>query len=170
MYDIERCTFYKEEQLVKILILYFSKTGHTLEAAHATAEGIRSAGSEVDLVTVNDFQASMMTEYEGLIVGSPCWAGSITSTGVAKPVLRAVDSLPPDCLKGKRCGGISVYAQKGGETTVKHLGTLLSRKGCEDYRPGPAAKAGSLASLWKGPSVGVQDEARFKAYGVEFVA
>lgn len=155
---------------MKILILYFSKTGHTLEAANATADGIRSAGSEADMVTVSDFQASMVPDYEGLIVGSPCWAGSVTSTGVAKPILRALDSLSPDCLKGKRCGGISVHSTMGGETTVVHLGKLLSRKGCEDYRPGPAAKAGRPLSLWKGPSVGARDEARFKAYGAEFVA
>jgi len=154
---------------MKVLILYFSKTGHTLEAANATSEGIRSAGAEAELVTVSDFQASMLADYEGLIVGSPCWAGSLTSTGVAKPILRAVDSLPPDCLKGKRCGGFSVHSQMGGETTVTYLGTLLSQKGCEDYRPGPTAQAGVPFSLWKGASVGSGDEARFKAYGAEFV-
>ena len=155
---------------MKVLILYSSKTGHTLEAANATAEGIRSAGSEADLVTVSDFQASMVADYEGFIVGSPCRSGSVTSTCVAKPVRRALDSLSPDCLKGKRCGGISVHSITGGETTVTYLGTLLSRKGCEDYRPGPAAKAGAPLSVWKGPSVGAQDEARFKAYGAQFVA
>ncbi len=154
---------------MRILILYYSKTGHMLEAANATAEGIRSAGSEADLVVVNDFGAATIVDYEGLILGSPCWAGSVTPWGVARPVLRALDSLPADCLKGKRCGGISVHSKMGGKTTVRTLGMLLSKKGCEDYRPGPAAKAGVPLSLWKGPSVGVQDEKRFKAYGAEFV-
>jgi menaquinone-dependent protoporphyrinogen IX oxidase len=36
---------------MKVLILCFTKTGHTLEAANATAEGIRSVGSEADLLT-----------------------------------------------------------------------------------------------------------------------
>jgi menaquinone-dependent protoporphyrinogen IX oxidase len=31
---------------MKVLILYHTKTGPTLEAANATAEGIRSAGEE----------------------------------------------------------------------------------------------------------------------------
>ena len=154
---------------MKILILYFSKTGHSLEAANATAEGIRSAGSEADLVAVSDFHASTVADYEGLILGSPCWAGSVTPWGVAKPVLSALDSLPPDCLKEKPCGGISVHSKMGGKTTVRTLGRLLSRKGCEDYRPGPAAKAGIPFSLWKGPSVEARDEERFKAYGAEFV-
>ncbi len=154
---------------MRIMVLYYSKTGHTLEAAKATAEGIRSAGSKADLVAVNDFGAAAVADYDGLILGSPCWAGCVTPRGVAKPVLQALDSLPPDCLKGKRCGGISVHSKMGGKTTVGTLGRLLFRKGCDDYRPGPAARAGIPFSLWKGPSVGARDEGRFKAYGAEFV-
>ena len=52
--------------------------------------------------------------------------------------------------------------------SVNRLRDLLSKKGCKDYRPGPVAKAGVPFSLWKGPSVGPQDEERFKAYGAEF--
>ena len=102
-------------------------------------------------------------------MGSPCWAGSLTAGGVAKVVRLAIQSLPPDCLKGKRCGGVSVHAKIGGDTTVKTLGRLLSEKGCEDYRPGPAVKAGVPFSGRIGPSVGPQDEELFRAFGSEFV-
>ncbi len=155
---------------MNVLVLYYSKTGHTLEAANATAEGIRSAGSEVDLVAVKDVQAAAVADYDGVILGSPCWAGSITGRGVAGPVARALDSLPGECLKDKRCGGISVHSKTGGKNTVMALGKLLSRKGCTDYRPGPAGKAGTPFGVLKGPSLGAPDEARFKAYGAEFVA
>jgi len=158
-----------KEYTMKIAMLYYSKTGHTLEAVSATAEGIRSAGGEVDIISVSDFSSATISNYDGLIVASPCRAGSVTSSGVAKAVVRALDSLPPDCLKGKRCGGISVHAKAGGETTVDTLGRLLFQRGCEEYTPGPVAKAGVPFSVWKGPSVGVQDEARFKGYGAEFV-
>ena len=119
---------------------------------------------------MNDFDAAAVADCEGFILASPCWAGSVTPWGVARPVINALERLQPDSLKGKRCGGISVHSMTGGETTVAYLGTLLSRKGCEDYRPGPAAKAGAPLSVWKGPAVGTQDEARFRAYGAEFVA
>ena len=155
---------------MKVLVLYFSKTGHTLEAANATAAGIRSVGSEADIVTAGDFQPSMIADCDALIVGSPCRSGSVTSTGVAKPIRRALDSLPGDCLAGRRCGGISVNSTTGGNTTVTHLGELVNEKGCADYRPGPVAKAGVPLSLWKGPSVSAEDSERFKAYGAEFVA
>lgn len=154
---------------MKVLILYFTKTGHTLEAANATAEGIRSAGSEVDLVPIKDFNAVELAYYDALIVGSPCWNGAISSSGVAKPITQALNTLTPETLKGKRCGGISVNASMGGENTVKTMGKILAQKGCEDYRPGPVAKAGVPLSLWKGPSVTPKDEELFKAFGTEFV-
>lgn len=75
---------------MRILVLYHSKTGHTLEAANATAEGIRSAGSDATIVAVTDFQADSAAEYDALILGSPCWAGSITHSGVARPIAQLV--------------------------------------------------------------------------------
>jgi len=49
--------------MMKILILYYSKTGHTLEAANATANGIRSAGAQVDVISVSDFQIETIANY-----------------------------------------------------------------------------------------------------------
>jgi flavodoxin len=154
---------------MKVLILYYTKTGHTLEAANATAQGIRSAGSEADLVTVKAFDAADLAHYDALIVGSPCWAGSLTPLGVAEPMVKALDALAPGSLAGKRGSGISVHSGIGGATTVRTIGEILAQKGCEDYRPGPVARAGVPFSLWKGPSVSREDEARFTAFGAEFV-
>ncbi|MBT3379902.1 MAG: hypothetical protein HN742_03290 [Lentisphaerae bacterium] len=155
---------------MNVTILYYTKTGHTLEAATAVAEGIRSAGSEAELVPIEDAVLESLADSAGLIVASPCWAGSITPSGVARPVAEVLDSLPPDCLSGKRCGGVAVHSTTGGKRTVKTLGRRLADKGCTDYRAGPAAKAGSALSLWKGPSVQPDDEERFRAYGADFVA
>jgi len=154
---------------MKIMILYYSKTGHTLEAANAVAEGIRAVGSEVDLVDVKNFDPAALAEVDGLIVGSPCWAGSITGAGIARPLIHPLKTLPADCLKEKRGGGISVHSATGGANTVNALGKFLSQKGCAAFRPGPAAKAGLPFSPWKGPSVTAQDKERFKAYGAGFV-
>ena len=154
---------------MKVLILYFTKTGHTLEAANATAEGIRSAGSEADLIAAQDFDPAQLAGYEALIVASPCWAGSTGRLLLPKPLDRALTALATDALREKRCGVISVHAGIGGENTIQRLGERLVQKGCTDYRPGPAARAGTPFSLWKGPSVKPEDEARFKAYGAAFV-
>lgn len=153
---------------MRILLLYHSKTGHTLEAANATAEGIRTAGAEADIIAATDFEINSMTQYDGLILASPCWAGSVTGSGIAKPIKKLINDLPVDSLKGRRCGGISVHSKTGGENTVKALGKLAKSKGCSNFSSGPAAKAGVALSLWKGPSVSPNDIERYKAYGAEF--
>ena len=153
---------------MKVLILYFTKTGHTLEAVSAVAEGICSAGSVVDIVATADFDAADLEGYDGLIVGSPCWNGAFGS-GIAKPVVQVLDKLPPNARKGKRGGGISVYGGVGGENTVKAIGNVLVQLGCEHYESGLAVRAGTPLSLWKGPSVSVGDEERLRAYGTQFV-
>ena len=153
---------------MKILILYHTKTGHILEAADAVAEGIRSAGSDVDLIPVRDFDPGQLADYDALIVASPCWGGSITPSGVAFPILQALNGLGPDALGDAKCAGISVHSGTGGETTIRTIGEILTRKGCQAYTPGPVARAGIPFSLWKGPSVPPEDEARFVAFGREF--
>jgi multimeric flavodoxin WrbA len=154
---------------MRVLILYHTKTGHTLEAADAAAEGIRVAGSEVDLVTAGEFSPAKLAGYDALLVGSPCWWGSVAG-GVATPVQRALAGLSPDALRGKRCGAISVGAFAGANKTVANIGSTLSDKGCADFRPGPTARAGVPLSLTKGPSVTVQDEERIRAFGARFVS
>lgn len=155
---------------MKVLILYYTKTGHTLEAANATAEGIKAAGSDVVLVKADSFSPDMLSNCDAMIAASPCHAGSINKNdGIAKAIKKVLNSLEPGALKGKRCGGISVNAGAGAENTVRNMGTIIKEKGCEDYRPGPVARAGSPISLWKGPSVTPEDAERFKTFGSEFV-
>jgi hypothetical protein len=84
-------------------------------------------------------------------------------------VVKALDALAPGSLRGIRGGGISVNSGVGAENTVRTIGEMLTQKGCEDYRPGPVARAGVPFSLWVGPSVSAEDEAHFTAFGAEFV-
>ena len=154
---------------MKVLMLYYTKTGHTLEAANATAEGIRSAGSAVDLVAAKDFDSAQLADYDAMIVASPCWAGSVGRPILAKPIDGALAALDTGDLREKRCGGISVHSGVGAENTVQRIGEIVVQNGCTDFRPGPVARAGVPLSIWKGPSVSPQDEARFKDYGAAFV-
>jgi len=155
---------------MKVLILYYTKTGHTLEAVNAVAEGIKNAGSGVDIVNVKDFIADKVSDFDALIVGSPCWVGGVSKkAGIAGPVKKALNELKADALNGKKCGGVSVNAGTGGEVTLKNIKAIIMDKGGKEYIPGPVARAGSPISLWKGPSVSAKDLELYKAYGAEFV-
>ena len=154
---------------MKVMIVYHTKTGHTLEAANAVAEGIRSAGSEVDLVAAKEFAAGQVASYDALLVGSPCWFGSVVG-GIATPVSKALESLDAGALQGKKCAAISVGSFGGAKGTVAAMGAILQQKGCAEFVPGPTAFAGVPLSVVKGPSVRAKDEDRFRAFGAQFVA
>jgi multimeric flavodoxin WrbA len=154
---------------MKVLILYYTKTGHTLEAVNAVAEGIKNAGSGVEIVNVKDFVADKVSGFDALIVGSPCWAGSMSKkAGIAKPVKKVLDELKADALNGKKCGGVSVHAGNGGEVTLNNIKEIVMNKGGKEYLPGPVARAGSPLSLWKGPSISAKDLGLYKTYGAKF--
>jgi len=155
---------------MRVFVLYYTKTGHTLEAAKATAAGIRAAGSEADLVSVDGFDVTQLSDYDALVVGCPCWAGITGRAILPPPMERALNALPEGILAGKRGGGVSVHSGTGAEATVRHIGEVLTQKGCEDYKPGPVARAGVPFSLWVGPSVSPEDESQFRAYGTTFVS
>ncbi len=155
---------------MKVLILYYTKTGHTLEAGNAVAEGIKNAGYEVDLVDIKSFSSDKISGYDAMIVGSPCWTGSMRKKeGLAFPLKKTLVALPSDILKGKKCGGFSVNAGAGGDVTIANIGVILKEKGCETYIPGHVARAGSPLSLWKGASVSAEDLEIYKKYGSDFV-
>ena len=149
------------------LLLYHTKTGHTLEAANAIVQGIQSAGGSVTLVLAKDFTPQTINQYDVLIIGSPCWGGSIAN-GISTPIADAINKITNE-VTGKLCAGFSVNAGYGGESTVKSLGERLKAKGCADYAAGPVAKAGAPLSMWIGPAVKPEDLARYRAFGEDLV-
>jgi flavodoxin len=149
------------------LLLYHTKTGHTLEAANAIVKGIQSAGGSVMLVLAKDFTPQTINQYDVLIVGSPCWGGSIAS-GVSTPISDAMKTITNE-VKGKLCAGFSVNASFGAKSTVKSIGERLKEKGCTEYVEGPVAKAGAPLSMWVGPTVKPEDLDRYRAFGEDLV-
>jgi len=63
----------------KVAIVYYTGTGNTEAMARFVAEGAK-AGSDiqVDVVNIGDFPAEKALEYDGLVVGSPTYYGSMS--------------------------------------------------------------------------------------------
>ncbi len=64
---------------MKTLVLYYSRGGTTKKIGQIIAEEIKKAGVEVDLVSVESCDPKSLLEYDGIIVGSPTYYGTLAS-------------------------------------------------------------------------------------------
>lgn len=135
------------------LIIYHTKTGHTLEAVTPIADGLKSKNVTAEIVLAKELNSEKINDAEIIVFGTPCWGGSSGITGVATPIQKAIKKLDKQALANKICVGVAVHAKNGGEATLKHLEKLLSAKGCKQMIKAPVAKAGVLTSIIKGKSV-----------------
>ncbi len=101
----------------KVLIIYYSRTGNTRAMATAVEEGVKSEGLDVQLKDVKDVSPRELLEYEGIIIGSPTYYG--TMAGQIKLLLDESVKYHGK-LAGKVGGAFSSSGILGGgnETTV----------------------------------------------------
>ena len=101
----------------KVLIIYYSRTGNTEAMAKAVEEGVRSEGLDVQCTVVNDVSVKELLEYEGIVIGSPTYYG--TMAGEIKLLLDKSVKYHGK-LAGKVGGAFSSSGILGGgnETTV----------------------------------------------------
>ena len=62
----------------KLAIIFFSKTGNTEAMARLIAEGAQDEGGvEVHVARVEDFSLDRVVEFDGFVLGSPTYYGSM---------------------------------------------------------------------------------------------
>lgn len=142
------------------LVTYFSKTGHTRQAAEDVARGLEMAGVKAVIKSLGEVGKEELKGYSIVAVGSPTRAGN-----PARMVRRFFKGLGRKELKGKVATGFSAYAGMRGKHTVKGLRKLLKKHGASKVVKGVAVKAGAPLSLWKGPDASERDVARLIELG-----
>ncbi|MGD6933528.1 MAG: flavodoxin family protein [Candidatus Bathyarchaeia archaeon] len=65
--------------MVKILVVYDSRTGHTETMACAVAKGAEKAGAEVTVKKVDKTTPEDLVAADGIIMGSPVYFGQMTA-------------------------------------------------------------------------------------------
>jgi NAD(P)H dehydrogenase (quinone) len=65
--------------MVKILIVYDTRTGHTEKMAFAVAKGAEKTGAEVTTKKVDQATPEDMLASDGIIMGSPVYFGQMTA-------------------------------------------------------------------------------------------
>jgi len=103
--------------MFKILVIYYSQTGNTKKMADSVAEGIKKEGVEVEIEDVKDTKSEELLKYDGIIIGSPTYYGSM-----AAPIKGLLDDSVKfhGKLDGKVGAAFSSSANIGGgnETTI----------------------------------------------------
>lgn len=103
--------------MAKILIVYYSRTGNTMQMARLVEEGIRSEGMDVETKDVEEVKTPELLKVEGIIFGSPTYYG-----GMAAPLKKLMDESVEfhGELEGKVGAAFSSSANIGGgnETTI----------------------------------------------------
>ncbi len=63
----------------KVLVLYYSRTGNTEKMAKMIAQGLTDKGVTVDLKRVEEISVDNLPEYDGYIIGSPNYFGTMAA-------------------------------------------------------------------------------------------
>jgi NAD(P)H dehydrogenase (quinone) len=69
-----------------VLVTYYSRTGNTKKMAELITAGLTAQGIKADLISVEQVQIDSLPSYDGFIVGSPNYFGTI-----AWPVKKFID-------------------------------------------------------------------------------
>ena len=70
----------------KVLVTYYSQSGNTQKMARLIADCLSSKGVQADLVPVQEVEIDSLPSYDGFIVGSPNYFGTM-----AWPVKKFID-------------------------------------------------------------------------------
>ncbi len=95
----------------KIVVVYWSGTGNTQAMAEAVMEGAKAGGTEAELFTASEFDASRMDSYDAAAFGCPAMGEEVLEEGEFQPMFDSVEGK----LDGKRIGLFGSYGWGAGE-------------------------------------------------------
>ncbi len=102
---------------LNVLIVYYSEGGTTKKMAEIIGKKIKEEGVEVEIKNVEETKAEELIKYEGIIVGSPTYYGTL-----AGKIKKLFDEsvMFHGKLDGKVAGAFTSSANVGGgnETTI----------------------------------------------------
>ena len=95
----------------KIAVVYWSATGNTEAMAEAVAEGAKSAGADVSVLSPAQFSADDMDKFDAVAFGCPAMGDEVLEEDEFEPMFAAVESK----LSGKKIGLFGSYGWGDGQ-------------------------------------------------------
>lgn len=72
--------------MARVLLIYYSKTGHTEKMANAVEEAIKQEGPEVVKKKAEETNVEELLNFDGIVIGSPTYYGTM-----AWPIKKLID-------------------------------------------------------------------------------
>ncbi len=95
----------------KLAVVFWSATGNTEAMAKEVVRGGKDAGAVVSLYTCNDFDASIMDQFDAIAFGCPAMGAEVLEEDEFEPMFTACRSK----LSGKKIGLFGSYDWGDGE-------------------------------------------------------
>ena len=64
---------------MKTIVIYYSRGGTTKKMAECIGQHIKKEGVSVDVVSVEEIKAKQLLDYDGIIIGSPTYYGTLAA-------------------------------------------------------------------------------------------
>ena len=96
---------------MSVSVVYWSGTGNTQAMAEAVAEGIRSAGTEANVMEVANADAAALASENAFALGCPSMGAEQLEEGEFEPMFSACEAK----LSGKKLGLFGSYGWGDGE-------------------------------------------------------
>lgn len=95
----------------KVAVVYYSGTGNTEAMAQAVAEGIRTAGSDAELIECGSFSPEKVSCYDGFALGCPAMGDESLEDSEFEPMYDSIKT----SLTGKKVALFGSYGWGDGE-------------------------------------------------------
>ena len=96
---------------MKTAVVFWSGTGNTEAMAQSVANGVKAAGAEVDVLTCDQFNETMIDDYDSIAFGCPSMGTEELEEGEFEPMFSAVKNR----LNGKKIVLFGSYGWGDGE-------------------------------------------------------
>ena len=96
---------------MKVAVVYWSGTGNTEAMANAIVEGVKAKNAEVQIFTANEFDVSMMDNYDSIAFGCAAMGAEVREEDEFEPMFAKCE----EKLAGKKIALFGSYGWGDGE-------------------------------------------------------
>ena len=123
----------------KIAVVFWSGTGNTEAMAEAVAKGAKSAGADVEVFQVDDFNATDMADYNGFLFGCPAMGDEVLEEDSFEPFFTDAEAklngVPVGLFGSYGWGGgawMETWSERTKEAGAKFVGNVIAENAPDD--------------------------------------